>query len=64
MSFSSVKKITTPEINHPHKEIIEASECLKNWWDHGVILQQEDTIEGLSFDDHKPPDDKDDDGDL
>ena len=32
----------TPERNRLSEESIEASECLKNWWDRGLITQQED----------------------
>ena len=35
--FSSTKKVITPEKNCPVEEIIEASECLKNWWDRELI---------------------------
>jgi hypothetical protein len=38
--FSSTKKLITPERNRLHEQIIEASECLKNWWDQGLIQQQ------------------------
>jgi hypothetical protein len=38
--FSGIKKLITPERNRLHKQIIEASECLKNWWDQGLIMQQ------------------------
>jgi hypothetical protein len=41
--FSSAKKLITPERNRLHEEIIEASECLKNWWDNGLISQQPHT---------------------
>src|SRR5947209_2862033 len=30
----------TPERKRMHERIIKASECLKNWWDRGVIAQQ------------------------
>jgi hypothetical protein len=40
--FSSTKKPITPERNRPAEEIIEASECLKNWWDRGLIQQLEE----------------------
>src|SRR5947209_19682317 len=33
--FSSTKKLITPERNRLAEEIIEASKCLKNWWDRG-----------------------------
>ena len=39
--FSSTKKLINPERNHLSEESIEASECL-NWWDRGLITQQED----------------------
>jgi hypothetical protein len=38
--FSNTKKLITPERNGLHEQIIEASECLKNWWDQGLIQQQ------------------------
>jgi hypothetical protein len=38
--FSSAKKLITPERNRLHEQFIEASERLKNWWDHGLIVQQ------------------------
>ena len=40
--LSSTKKLTTPERNRLGEESIEASECLKTWWDRGLIMQQED----------------------
>ena len=40
--FSSTKKLITPERNRMHEQIIEASECLKNWWDRGLIQQLEE----------------------
>jgi hypothetical protein len=52
--FSSIKKMITPERNRLHKEIIEASECLKNWWDHGLIIQQGYAQESDSCDDYEP----------
>lgn len=30
--FSSIKKLITPEENRLAEDIIETSECLKNWW--------------------------------
>jgi hypothetical protein len=45
--FSSTKKLITPERNRLAEDIIEASECLKNWWDHGLIKQQEDDAKML-----------------
>ena len=38
--FSSAKKLISSERNRLTEEIIEASECLKNWWDYGLITQQ------------------------
>ena len=40
--FSSCKKLITPERNRLAEDIIEASECLKNWWDIGLIHQLDD----------------------
>ena len=40
--FSSTKKLITPERNRLAEDIIEASECLKNWWGHALIQQQSD----------------------
>jgi hypothetical protein len=37
--FSSTKKLIIPERNWLAEEIIEASECLKNWWERGLIQQ-------------------------
>jgi hypothetical protein len=34
--------ICKPERNRLSEESIEASECLENWWDRGLITQQED----------------------
>ena len=45
--FSSTKKLITPERNRLTEDIIEASECLKNWWDHGLIGQQDSDDEVL-----------------
>jgi hAT family C-terminal dimerisation region len=39
--FSSTKKLITPERNYLIEEIIEASECLKNWWDRRLIQRLE-----------------------
>jgi hAT family C-terminal dimerisation region len=38
--FSCTKKLITPERNSLHEQIIKAPECLKNWWDQGLIQQQ------------------------
>jgi hypothetical protein len=38
--FSSAKKLVSPERNRLHERVIEASECLKNWWDRGLIIQR------------------------
>jgi hypothetical protein len=35
--FSSIKKFITPERNRFMEEVIEASECLKTWWERGLI---------------------------
>ena len=35
--FSSAGKMITPERNRLGDDIIEASECLKAWWDSGII---------------------------
>jgi hypothetical protein len=37
-----MEKLITPEKNKLAPDIIEASECLKNWWDRGIIMQQGD----------------------
>ena len=42
--FSSIKKLISAERNRLTEDIIEASECLKNWWDYRLIMQQEYTI--------------------
>jgi uncharacterized protein (DUF488 family) len=44
--FSCTKKLITPESNRLAEEIIEASECLKNWWDRGLThrLEEEEAI--------------------
>jgi hypothetical protein len=33
-----------------HEQITEASECLKNWWDRGLIVHQPYTPEDSGFD--------------
>jgi hypothetical protein len=38
--FSSTKKSIIVERNRLLEEIIEASECLKNWCDHGLIMRR------------------------
>jgi len=43
--FSSAKKLITPERNRLAEDIIEASECLKNWWDRQLIGQLDDDTE-------------------
>jgi hypothetical protein len=42
----AVPKLITPERNLLAEKIIEASECLKNWWDRGLIhsLEEEEAI--------------------
>jgi hypothetical protein len=62
--FSSAKKLITPERNGLHTEIIEASECLKNWWDRGLIKQRDGAPEDPEMDDCEPQDDENDDGEL
>jgi hypothetical protein len=60
--FSSTKKLITPERNKLHIEIIEASECLKNWWDRGLIEQRNRALDDPNADEFEPQDDADDDG--
>jgi hypothetical protein len=36
-TFSSAKKLITPERNALSDATIEASECLKAWWDQDLI---------------------------
>jgi len=36
-TFSSAKKLVTPERNRLADDVVEACECLKAWWDCGVI---------------------------
>ena len=43
--FSSTKKLLAPERSRLAPDIIETSECLKNWWDRGLIEQLEDEWE-------------------
>jgi hypothetical protein len=43
--FSSTKKLLTTERCWLAPDIIEASECLKTWWDRGLIQQLEDEQE-------------------
>jgi hypothetical protein len=43
--FSSAKKLITAERNRLANDIIEASECLKNWWDPQLIGQLDDATE-------------------
>jgi hypothetical protein len=38
-AFSSAKKLITPERNALGDDTIEASECLKAWWDQGLITR-------------------------
>jgi hypothetical protein len=40
--FSSAKKLITPERNALADDTIEACECLKAWWDQGLIRGQHD----------------------
>jgi hypothetical protein len=39
-TFSSAKKLISPERNRLADEVIEASECLKAWFDNDMIRQQ------------------------
>ena len=34
-------KLIIPERNRLAEDVIEASDCLKNWWDRRLIKQQE-----------------------
>jgi hypothetical protein len=43
--FSRTKKLITPERKRLAEDVIEASECLKNWWGRGLIQQLEDDEE-------------------
>ena len=36
-TFSSAKKLITPDRNALGDDIIEALECLKAWWDNGLV---------------------------
>ena len=40
-TFSSTKKLPTPERNALVDDIIEATESLKAWWAQGLIQQQD-----------------------
>jgi hypothetical protein len=35
--FSGAKRTITPERNRLSEKVIEACECLKAWWRHGVV---------------------------
>jgi hypothetical protein len=37
--FSSAKKMITQELNSLTEDIIQACQCLKSWWDTGVIVE-------------------------
>jgi len=58
------KKLITPGGNRLHIDIIEASECLKNWWDHGLLQQRDCAPEDPEPEDFEPRDDEDDDWEL
>jgi hAT family C-terminal dimerisation region len=62
--FSSIKKLITPERNRLHMDIIEASECLKNWWDYRLIQQRDYAPEDPDPEDFELQDDEDDDCEL
>jgi len=36
-TFGSGWKLISPERNRSSDDIIEATECLKTWWDSGII---------------------------
>jgi hypothetical protein len=38
--FSSAKKLLTPARDNLQEDIIEATECLKVWWDEEIIQQR------------------------
>ena len=38
--FSSSKKLITPERNALGDDLIEALECLKAWWDNGLVKRE------------------------
>ena len=38
--FSSVKRLITPDRNALGDDLIEALECLKAWWDNGLVERQ------------------------
>jgi hypothetical protein len=62
--FSSTKKLITTERSRLYIDIIEASECLKNWWDHELIQQRDYAPENSDLEDFEPQDDEDDDCEL
>jgi hypothetical protein len=62
--FSSTKKLITWERNCLHIDITEASECLKNWWDHGLIQWRDYAPEDAYLEDYEPQDGEDDDCEL
>ena len=57
--FSSTKKLITPERNRLYEQIIEAFECLKNWWAQGLIEQQPYTPQDEDSDDCELEDEED-----
>jgi hypothetical protein len=48
--FSSAKKLITPARNGLQEDIIEASECLKAWWDDEARLKNEEEKNILQID--------------
>jgi hypothetical protein len=38
--FSNTKELIPPGRNHLEEDIIEACECLKEWWRNSLIEQQ------------------------
>jgi hAT family C-terminal dimerisation region len=41
-TFSGAKKLITPERNALGDATVEANECLKAWWDQGLITRDYD----------------------
>jgi hypothetical protein len=37
--FDSTKKLVSPHRCSIKEDLMEASECLKAWWDSGIIVQ-------------------------
>ena len=43
--------MVNPERNRLGDDIIEASECLKAWWDNGIVAQRLSVSDGYTFGD-------------